>query len=219
MSGLNSNTLVLNRSWMAVQICSVRRAISLIYQGHAKVVDANMQAYDFDDWADVSRQMVEADPSDFICSPTLRIRIPRVIVLVLYDKLPQRDVRFSRKNIFERDNYTCQYCGVKPPNKSQALRWMEKNHLNLDHIVPRSRGGKTIWTNIVTACYKCNSKKGSQTVEELGWKIKKPPTKPRWHPTLNISLRLVPHKEWVNFLDLAYWNSELENDNERDNDL
>lgn len=219
MSVLNSNTLVLNRGWSAVQICSVRRAISLIYQGHAQVVDEDLQTYNFNDWSEVSQQMVEVDPGEFVCSPSLKIKVPRVIVLMFYDKLPRREVRFSRKNIFERDNYTCQYCGIKPPTKTQALKWMEKNQLNLDHIVPRSRGGKTLWSNIVTACYKCNSKKGNSTLEELGWKLRKAPTQPKWHPTLNISLRFIPHKEWVNFLDMAYWNTELENDNERITDL
>ena len=214
-SKLNSNTLVLNRNWMAVQVTSVKRAISLLYQGQAKVVDGNFQSYDFNNWADVSQQMIEVDADEFICSPSVKIRIPRVIVLLFYDKLPRREVRFSRKNIFERDNYTCQYCGVSPPNEKRAIKWIEKNQLNLDHVVPRSRGGKTTWSNIVCACFKCNSKKGDRLVSELGWKMIKIPKEPVWHPTLNVPLSFVPHKEWVNFLDLAYWNVELEHDVEQ----
>lgn len=217
MSHLNDGTLVLNRSWTAVQITSVKRAISLVFQGHAKVVDEEYNAYSFDDWHEVSRQMVEVDETEFICSPSIRIRVPRVIVLLLYDKLPKRDVSFSRKNIFERDGYTCQYCGSSPPRKKkEAVAWMEKNSLSLDHVVPRSKGGRTTWENIVTCCFKCNSKKGSHTLEELGWKLHRSPKKPKWHPTLSISLASAnKHKEWVNFLDLAYWNSELENDNKK----
>jgi len=212
MSKLNSNTLVLNRSWMAVQVTSVKRAINLLYQGFAKVVDEDFQVYDFENWADVSQQMVQTEESEFICSTSLKIKIPRVIVLVFYDKLPKRQVRFSRKNIFERDNYTCQYCGNRPPSRNK-IKWMEKNQLNLDHVVPRSKGGKTIWTNIVTSCYDCNYKKGSKTLDQLGWKLKKRPKVPKWHPTVNLSMKLVPHKQWVNFLDLAYWNTELDNEN------
>lgn len=212
MSKLNSNTLVLNRSWAAVQICSVRRAISLLYQGHAKAVGEDFQAYDFADWAQVSQQMVEVEDGEFISSTSLKIRIPRVIVLLFYDRLPKRHVRFSRKNIFERDNFTCQYCGIKPPNKKKAVRWLEKNQLNLDHVIPRSKGGKTTWENVVTSCYKCNTKKGSKTLEEIGWVLKNKPVKPSWNPVLNIPLQLVPHKEWVNFMDVAYWNTTLEND-------
>ena len=212
MGKLNSDTLVLNRSWAAVQVCSVRRAISLLYQGHAKAVDAEFQTYDFDDWAEVSQHMVEIDEDEFVSSSTLKIRIPRVIVLLFYDRLPKKQVRFSRKNIFERDNFTCQYCGKRPPNKKRAVKWMEKNQLNLDHVVPRCKGGKTTWDNVVTSCYKCNSKKGSSTLAELGWKLLKVPEKPSWHPVLNIPLSLIPHKEWVNFMDIAYWNTTLEHD-------
>ena len=217
MSNINSSTLVLNRSWMAIQVCSVKRAINLLYQGHAKVLDDECQAYNFDDWSEVSQQMVEIDSAEFICSPTVKIRIPRVIVLMLYDRLPQRQVSFSRKNIFERDNYTCQYCGKQPPSKSRAIRWMEKNQMNLDHILPRSRGGKTTWSNIVASCFTCNSKKGNKTLKELGWKLKRRPVTPKWHPNVNIPLKLVTHKQWANFLDVAYYNVELENDNEESN--
>ena len=216
MSKLNAGTLVLNRSWMAVQICSVKRAISLIYSGQAKVVDHDFQSYNFNDWSEVSQEMVEIDANEFICSPSLKIKIPRVIVLMLYDKLPKRHVSFSRKNIFERDKYQCQYCGIKPPSKRVAFTWMEDKALTFDHVVPKSRGGKTTWTNIVTSCFKCNAKKGNRTPREMGWKVKKLPKQPSWNPTLNIPLKMVPHKEWTNFLDVAYYNVELDNDNETD---
>lgn len=217
MNKLNAGTLVLNRSWLAVQICSVKRAISLIYAGHAKVVDQDFQVYNFNDWSEVSREMVETGPEEFIHSPTLRIKIPRVIVLLLYDKLPRRTVSFNRKNIFERDKYQCQYCGTKPPSKRAALKWMEEKALTFDHVVPKSRGGKTVWENIVTACYECNRKKGNQLLSEMGWKLKKRPSQPRWHPTMNIPIAMVPHKEWRSFLDLAYYNVSLENDIQDDN--
>jgi 5-methylcytosine-specific restriction endonuclease McrA len=211
LNKINGDALVLNRSWAAVQICSVRRAINLLYQGHAKAIDPDSyQAYNFKDWGEVSQQMVQVDSSEFISSPSINIKIPRVIVLVLYDKLPKRQVKFSRKNIFERDGWQCQYCGVKPSSKSI---------LNLDHVVPRAKGGKTTWANVVASCFKCNTKKGSRTLKELGWRLKKAPSKPNWHPTLSIPTSMVPHKEWVSFLDLAYYNAELDNDNESDTDI
>ena len=215
MSKLNQGTLVLNRSWTAVQICSVKRAMSLLYQGHAKVVDADYKAYDFDDWSQVSQQMI-FEPMDFICTPTLKLKIPKVIALLLYDKLPKREVSFSRKNIFERDKYTCQYCGTKPPSKRVALRWMEEKAITFDHIVPKSQGGKTTWGNIVTCCHTCNSKKQDRTPEQMGWKLKSVPKKPKWHPVVQVPLRSKRiHPEWVNFLDLAYYNVELDNDNQK----
>jgi len=190
----------------------------LVYSGHAKVVDQDYQAYDFNDWSEVSQQMVEVDANEFVCSPTLKIKIPRVIVLIFYDKLPKRTVAFSRKNIFERDKYTCQYCGTKPPSKRMALKWMEEKALTFDHVVPRSQGGKTTWDNIVTCCQNCNAKKSNRTPKEMGWKLKKLPKQPAWNPTLNIPLKMVPHKEWTNFLELAYYNVELDNDNQKDSE-
>jgi len=208
-----SSTLVLNKSWMAVQVCSVKRAIGLLYQGHAKVVGEDYQVYNFDDWSEVSRRMVEVNSEEFITSPLLSLRIPRVIVLLYYDKLPKATLKFSRKNILQRDKFTCQYCGKGPSGYKTSSKWMEKNELSLDHVVPRCRGGKTTWQNIVACCLECNTKKGSRSLQELGWKLDKTPKAPKYHPTVNISLRSSVHKQWVNFVDIAYWNVELENDN------
>jgi 5-methylcytosine-specific restriction endonuclease McrA len=189
--------------------------MSLLYQGHAKVVDVDYKAYDFDDWSQVSQQMVY-NPTDFICTPTLKLKIPRVIALLMYDKLPKRQVSFNRKNIFERDKYACQYCGTKPPSKRAALKWMEEKALTFDHVVPKSQGGKTTWENIVTCCQACNSKKQDRTPEQAGWKLKKVPKKPKWHPVIQVPLgSKMVHPEWINFLDLAYYNVELDNDNEQ----
>ena len=82
------------------------------------------------------------------------IRIPRVIVLQMYDRLPRTKVRFSRLNIYARDDNTCQYCAQKLP----------RTHLNLDHVIPRARGGRTTWENVVCCCVPCNLKKGANNV-------------------------------------------------------
>ncbi len=205
MDKLGQNTLVLNRGWLAIQICSVKRAIALLFQGHAKVVDTDGQVYDFDDWSMISKEMIYVD-SEFVSSPSISIKIPRVIVLTLYDKLPKRHVSFSRKNIFERDGHCCQYCGKSGKDRGVIL--------NLEHILPKSKGGKTTWENVVASCTKCNGKKGNRTLKEIGWKLKKKPRAPKWNPTLNITLKAKPHKEWISFLDLEYWNAELENEHE-----
>ena len=101
-----------------------------------------------------------------------RIRVPRVIVLLAYDHLPKARVRFSRFNIYARDDNTCQYCG----------RRFRRAELNLDHVVPRSRGGSTTWENVVCSCIPCNLRKGGRTPEEARMRLLRAPTRPRWTP-------------------------------------
>src|SRR5215471_18142476 len=141
-SFLNQQVLVLNRLWQAVNVCTVRRAMSLVFEGHAQVVmgmsDGSFQTFNFNEWNDFSRQ--EPHP-DSIHTISFRIRIPRVILLLFFDRLPKKEVKFTRHNIFERDRNTCQYCN----------RRFDRRELNLDHVIPRDRGGTTTWENIVCA--------------------------------------------------------------------
>lgn len=130
-------------------------------------------------------------------------KIPAVIRLVKSYKRKKRAIRFSRYNVYLRDNKTCQYCGQKPG----------ENHINLEHIVPRSRGGKTTWTNIVVSCIDCNSKKGARTPEEAGMKLLRKPEQPKRlrdtgfrRPRQDKSTPV----EWKDWIDEAYWNAELE---------
>jgi len=131
------------------------------------------------------------------------IKVPRVILLLAYDRVPKRRIRFSRHNIFARDKNTCQYCGKR----------FATSDLNLDHVVPRSQGGITSWENVVCSCHRCNRSKGGLTPVQAGMRLISPPRKPSWTPPLNVSLKDVMRKEWVPFLDflvdLSYWNTEL----------
>ena len=104
---------------------------------------------------------------------TRAIRIPRVIVLQMYDRLPRTKVRFSRLNIYARDDNTCQYCAQKLP----------RTMLNLDHVIPRAKGGRTTWENVVCCCVPCNLKKGAKLAHDAGMKLLKKPERPRWNPT------------------------------------
>jgi 5-methylcytosine-specific restriction endonuclease McrA len=129
---LNQQVLVLNRLWQAVNVCTARRALTLLFDGHAQAVlsapDGSFQTYSFGQWKDFSQQ--EPHPES-IRTVSFRVRVPRVILLVLFDRLPKKEVKFTRYNIFERDKDTCQYCG----------RVFDRRDLNLDHVLPRDQGG------------------------------------------------------------------------------
>jgi len=194
---LNTSVLVLNRHYQPVHVTNVRRALSLLYQGVAKAIDAQYRLYEFADWAELT-----AETHDCVSTVSRRIRVPRVVVLSAYEHLPKGKVRFSRLNIYARDHDTCQYCG----------RQMARSELNLDHVVPRSQGGKTSWENVVCSCVPCNLNKGGRTPEQAGIKLLKRPARPRWTPLFRGAARRMTYREWLPFLgpaDAAYWNVEL----------
>ena len=194
---LNTSVLVLNRHYQPVHVTNVRRALSLLYQGVAKAIDAQYRLYEFADWAELT-----AETHDCVSTVSRRIRVPRVVVLSAYEHLPKGKVRFSRLNIYARDHDTCQYCG----------RQMSRSELNLDHVVPRSQGGKTSWENVVCSCVPCNLNKGGRTPEQAGIKLLKRPARPRWTPLFRGAARRMTYREWLPFLgpaDAAYWNVEL----------
>ena len=122
-------------------------------------------------------------------SPSFEMRLPSVVSLKTYIK-PARHPAFTRFNVFLRDRFTCQYCGERP----------EKNRLNLDHVLPRSRGGETSWTNVVCSCIHCNSRKADRTPEQAGMRLKKEPSKPPWRPLMELKSRRQPHQSWKPFL-------------------
>ena len=200
---LDQRVLVLNRLWQAVNVCSVRRALSLLFEGHAQVVlgdqDGSFQTYGFKEWQDLSR-LAPHEPC--IRTVTFRIRVPRVILLLFFDRLPRKEVKFTRHNIFERDKNTCQYCG----------RACDRRELNLDHVLPRDRGGPTSWENIVCSCIDCNTHKANRTPQEAGMRLIRKPKRPKWRPFAQITLGLEYDESWRHFIDVAYWNVELQGD-------
>ena len=192
---IDSGVLVLNRLFQAIQITSVRRAFCLLYKGEVRAVDPDYTTYAWEDWKDIPPQPDE----EFLATPSFRVRIPRVVLLLHFDRLPRHEIRFTRKNIFFRDKNRCQYCGGKFPTVD----------LNLDHVIPLSRGGKSSWENVVCCCVRCNSRKGGSLPHEAGMHLVKPPVRPRWHPFVKLSLTHSHYESWKNFLDVAYWNTEL----------
>jgi 5-methylcytosine-specific restriction endonuclease McrA len=186
---LNSSVLVLNRSYLPIHVTSVRRAFAMIYQDLACVVNDRYETFDFDTW----RRMRAPKDGDVIGTPSGAIRVPRVIVLRHYDRVPKRHVRYSRANIFTRDKYTCQYCGVRPAARSE---------LNLDHVIPRSLGGRTSWENVVCSCIDCNRNKGGRTPEQALLRLRRPPGRPRWTPLMNLAATTSRYAEWRPFLGI-----------------
>ena len=197
---LNQQVLVLNRLWQAVNVCTVKRALILLFQGHAQVVfndgQGSFQTFSFNEWRDFSEQRILPE-----CVRTIsfRIRIPQVIMLLVFDRQPRKEVKFTRHNIFERDKNTCQYCG----------QVYERSELNLDHVIPRDRGGATSWENIVCSCIGCNTRKANRTPQEAGMRLIRKPKRPKWRPFLQINVGMPYHESWKHFIDLAYWNVEL----------
>jgi len=199
---LDRPVLVLNRLWQAVNTCSARRAFTLLYAGHAQVVaqdeSANFLTHDFESWRDFSRNNPSEEP-EMVNTISLRVRIPQVIVLLLFDRLPKKEVKFTRHNVFERDKNTCQYCD----------RIFDRTELNLDHVLPRDKGGQTTWENVVCSCIPCNTKKGNRLPHEAGMRLARKPRRPKWRPFVNITFSGRQHESWRHFIDLAYWNVEL----------
>src|SRR5258705_9134337 len=184
MSVLNTKVLVLNRSYLPVHITSVRRALSLLYQDIARAVDDQYRTFDFESWADLAAE------EDSIGLVNRAIRVPRVILLQYYDRVPRRYVRFSRFNIYARDQNRCQYCGRQFP----------RSELNLDHIVPRMKGGTSVWENVVCSCHRCNRNKGGRTPSEAGMRLLREPFRPQWTPFMAEAYRQRRHDAWTPFL-------------------
>ena len=195
---------------MAMRVVSVRRAITLLFKRNeerqpiAEVVaveDGQYVSYDFDDWTELRAFKREFEPSDhdWIRTVRLYIAVPRIVRVLTFSKLPRQEVKFNRRNLFARDNNTCQYCGKR----------FGSSQLSLDHVIPRSRGGAATWQNIVCACTKCNVRKGGRTPAEANLQLIRPPVKPRRNPVVSVTLSDHRYASWKQFLDAAYWDVEL----------
>ncbi|MBI5095544.1 MAG: HNH endonuclease [Candidatus Hydrogenedentes bacterium] len=194
---LDAKVLVLNRSWVAVHITPVRRAITLLYQGLARAVHPeNYALYDFENWCALSKARPDGR---YIQTPALSIRVPEVILLTVFNGFVRKEVRFSRRNIFERDKNVCQYCARRFP----------KPDLTIDHVVPQSRGGRDTWDNLVLACVSCNVRKANRTPDEAHMPLIRRPVKPNWMPQLGSRIPSDQIITWQKFVDTAYWDAEL----------
>jgi len=173
----NKATLLLNQSYQPIKVIPWQRAITLLFLNKVEII---------------------SEYENEVRSTSVVFKMPAVARLIKSFKRPKKPVKFSRVNIYSRDQWCCQYC-VKQFNMSE---------LTYDHVVPRAQGGKTSWTNIVASCAPCNTYKGGRTPEQAGMKLKKKPIRPSWVPAVQV----VVSKEscpdaWRDFL---YWSSALE---------
>ena len=177
MSTANLRTLVLSQGFEPIKVISWQRAIALLSLGKIEVIEE----YDHD-----------------IRSVSLVIKIPAVVRLLSAFRRHKQKVKFSRVNIFARDKYSCQYCGVKG----------KMDELTYDHVTPRSQGGKTEWGNITTCCYDCNAKKRDRTPAQAGMRLLSQPVQPTWMPAMTITVSQTSAPDaWRDYL---YWTGSLD---------
>ncbi len=163
------NVLVLNATYEPLNVVSVKRAVVLLLKEKAQIVEATKAWVRAQNWA---------------------IPQPLVIRLVYYVRIPHRlSLPLGRRTVLARDGYTCQYCGARP----------DKSELTLDHVVPRSRGGRSSWGNVVTACTRCNQRKGRHTPEEAGMPLRAPPRRPRYI-ALTVLADARQHEVWNRYV-------------------
>ncbi len=204
-TGLDASVLVLNKLFMAIHIISVRRAFILLCKELAEVInleDGQFASYDFQSWREVSEyrsKHFRHEDDDWVRTVHSEIWVPRVIRLLHYERLPKMTVKFNRRNIFARDHNQCQYCGKR----------FSTTELSLDHVIPRSQGGQSVWENIVCSCLHCNVRKGGRTPKQAHMTLVRKPEKPKRSPLLNLKLTHSKYQSWKTFLDNAYWSVEL----------
>lgn len=191
-STMNLPTLVLNKSWIPISITPVRKAISKTMLGLSEILDVvNYNLYDFDSWM----QLEVDDNRNYIRTSRKNIRIPEVIVLTDFERMPSREVRLTRRNLLIRDMYTCQYTGQK----------ISYDDGTIDHVIPRSRGGKSTWDNLVMCTKEVNARKADRTPDEANLRLLKKPEKPKWSPIYARFAKLattnVP-ESWFRFIDI-----------------
>ena len=178
---MSSETLLLNASYEPMRNVSWERAICMWLDDKVEILSTySERVYDaLKDW----------------CG-----NMPAVVRLLKYVVLDVKTVKFSRINVFGRDQFTCQYCGVQPGTAD----------LTYDHVLPKSRGGATKWENIATCCIECNWKKADRTPEEAGMRLKSKPYCPDRKPLMRRLVFAAPNSpsEWTDYL---YWTTELEN--------
>lgn len=196
-SVLNSPILVLNKRWHPIHVMKAKDALSKAVNENAMFMDeTDSVLYSWEDWVDLFSQDLEYEGGDFkyIAAGKYKVRLPEIIVLNKYDKIPKVDIKLTRRNLLIRDKFTCQYTFKKLSLKDATI----------DHVIPRAQGGKTTWDNVVICDWRINSKKANRTPKEAGLPWPKP-KKPNWHPLFSHFVQQRP-KSWEPYINTSEWN-------------
>jgi len=166
---MSDRVLLLNNNYEPLNVCSMVRAVSLMAKGKVEVLHRN---------------------GHVVRTGTAEFSAPSVIRLRYYVRRPLPKLRLCRQSVLARDDYTCQYCGVKAKD------------LTIDHVIPRVMGGKHTWDNVVACCRKCNLKKGDKLPERAGMKLMRQPGRPRYVPYISLQHYLRGHRneDWMRYL-------------------
>ena len=202
--GLRTSVLVLNRLWRAVRVVDAKRAFHLLFRDAAEVIrvdDGSYAGYDLMSWINLSspghvsrpRHPLPRDDYDWVQAVRFRVAIPHVVRLTGYDRLPAQSIKLTRRNIFARDRHRCQYCRREFPH----------SQLSVDHVIPRSQGGRSTWENLVCCCRGCNTRKGGRTPDQAQMRLAGPPAKPKQRFLMESRLSRLPHAHWRPFLERA----------------
>ncbi len=167
---MNQEVLVLNSDYEPLNVCNMRRAIVLLYLGKADVLHADGEV-------------------EVVLTPRGMV-LPSVVKLRSHVKRPLPELKLSRRTVFARDNYMCQYCGSTTKD------------LTIDHVIPKRHGGKASWENLVCCCRRCNMKKSDKLAHQVGMKLAQPPRRPRYVPYISLTKYIVGRKNevWRNYL-------------------
>lgn len=179
--------LQLNKTWTPMHTISLEKALHMVFNNRARIVTPeNYQAMTWSDWA-------QLEPiGDSIRGARASFRVPEIIVLNDYDKLPMPKKTFGRRALLRRDNYTCGYCGVIPGSEE----------LTIDHVLPRSQGGATSWENCVSCCGACNARKSNRTPSEASMPLRLNPAAPTYKQMKAETIRV---DSWEAFLGEMYY--------------
>lgn len=212
---LQSPTLVLNKSWYPIDSVTVRNALCDVMSDRARFLHpTDYTQHDIGSWMAIP----VADNERYILSTAGQVKVPEIMLLSEYGKVPVRTVVFCRRNLWRRDKRRCQYCGQEP----------SADEITIDHIVPKSKGGLSSFANCVLCCLVCNLKKGDRDLLHTGMRLRRlkrqktgewttvyyqMPKRPAWNPLYALRRKTFP-RSWSAFLkdfdDALYWEAQLE---------